>query len=94
MHQHCTSITITQDVVVSSIVSINSNSPLNQGQTLTIDASVTGGSLPLTYTWTGPNSFSGSTEDISIPNAQPANSGTYSLVVQGATVVPLFLRLM
>jgi len=55
-----------------------SNSPVCEGQTINLTA-VTVGSA--TYAWTGPNSFSSSTEDPSISNATAANAGTYSLTV-------------
>lgn len=65
------------DLPVISLAASN----VNHGQTLTIDATVNGGTGPYTYEWTGPNGYTGSTEDVSIANAQPVNSGTYILTV-------------
>jgi uncharacterized protein YjdB len=36
---------------------------------------------PLSYAWTGPNSFTATTQDVSIPDATFINRGTYSVVV-------------
>ena len=69
----------------SKIVTVNANptpnatnnGPLCVGSTLNIncDPSFT------TYSWTGPNGFTSSTKNNSIPNAQVINSGTYNLTV-------------
>ncbi len=56
------------------------NSPLCQGGTLVLAAS--GG---VTYNWTGPNGFTSTLPNPTIPNAQPVNSGTYNVTVTNAT---------
>ena len=58
-----------------------SASNVNHGQTLSIDATVTGGQSPYSFDWTGPNGYTGTDEDVSIANSQPVNSGTYTLTV-------------
>jgi gliding motility-associated-like protein len=51
-----------------------------EGQT--IDILVTSSADPLaTYQWSGPNSFTSNNQNIVIPSATPANSGSYSLTV-------------
>lgn len=42
----------------------------------TIAQTISGGTLPYTFTWTGPGSFSASTEDLSALAA-----GTYTMVL-------------
>ena len=48
---------------------------------LTITSTVTGGANPLTYSWVGPNGFTATTPDITIPSVTPADAGTYTLTV-------------
>ena len=49
------------------------------GSTGAIDATVTGGATPYLYTWTGPNGFTATTQDITALAA-----GTYTLVTRDA----------
>lgn len=49
------------------------------GDTLQFSAIPTGAS-PFTYSWTGPN-FTSTLQTVTIANAQPSNSGTYSVTV-------------
>jgi gliding motility-associated-like protein len=77
----CSSPQVTINVTVNptpAAPTVGSNSPLCAGQTLNLTANTIAGA---TYTWTGPNSFSSSLEDPSIPLATTAASGTYSLTV-------------
>ncbi|AMM50686.1 hypothetical protein TH61_05150 [Rufibacter sp. DG15C] len=58
--------------------SITSNSGICAGSTLTLTAGrITGA----TYAWTGPNGFSAAGQAVSIPNAETAASGIYTLTV-------------
>lgn len=54
----------------------SSNSPICQGSTLTLDASVVANA---TYNWTGPSAFASSSQNTSLAGALPANSGVYSV---------------
>ncbi|MCX7744303.1 MAG: gliding motility-associated C-terminal domain-containing protein [Flavobacteriales bacterium] len=76
----CTN-TATTTVVVSPdlVVSINSNSPICVGSTLTL-TSMPGSS----HQWTGPASFNSSVENPSINNVTLANAGTYTVIVTNA----------
>src|SRR5690606_37371920 len=56
---------------------VSSNSPQCQGQTLNLSVA---GALGTTYSWTGPNNFSSSSQNPPIPNVQLAASVTYSVV--------------
>ncbi len=58
---------------------IISNSPVCIGQTITLQG--TGGG---SYSWSGPNSFSSTLQNPSIPNAQTLNGGTYTVTVTDA----------
>lgn len=73
--------TISTTVVIYPlpIATISSNTPVCQGNTLFMTSS--GG---LSYLWTGPDSFSDTTQNPVIPNAQPSASGTYTVLVTGA----------
>jgi gliding motility-associated-like protein len=51
------------------------NGPLCVGATLTLTASNTG----TTYSWTGPNTFTSSTQNPSVTNITSANAGVYSV---------------
>jgi gliding motility-associated-like protein len=65
-----------------------SNSPLCSGQTLSLNV-VHNATTATTFTWTGPNSFSSTTQSPVFANAQPSVSGVYTVVVepQGSCVV-------
>jgi predicted outer membrane repeat protein len=54
------------------------NGPISAGQTLNLTASTITGA---TYSWTGPNGFSSSLQNPTIPDATPAASGIYSVTV-------------
>jgi gliding motility-associated-like protein len=61
---------------------ISSNSPLCAGDTLQLTATGGGG---LIYLWSGPNGFSSTLQNPTIPNVSEAdNQGTYTLQVQNA----------
>jgi len=77
----CTSNVVVGNLTTPSVPAtpiFTSPSTLCSGNTLTLDAPTV---TNATYVWSGPNSFSASTEDISIPNATATNGGTYSLYV-------------
>jgi gliding motility-associated-like protein len=58
--------------------SVSSNSPVCLGSTLTLSAGTVAGA---TYSWTGPNGFTASTQNTSVPNMTSAEAGTYSVTV-------------
>lgn len=55
-------------------VTSSSNSPICPGQTLNLQSSPNG---LVSYTWSGPNGFSATTQNPTLTNAQPINSGLY-----------------
>ena len=61
-----------------SVPIFSSNSPVCEGQTITINANQING---VTYQWTGPGSFSSGQQNVTINNATPSDAGTYTLVV-------------
>jgi len=61
---------------------LSANSPLCAGQTLSLVA-VSSPSTGLTYTWTGPNSYSSTTQNPVISNAPPSASGIYTMNTSG-----------
>ncbi|OFX37699.1 MAG: hypothetical protein A2X08_10060 [Bacteroidetes bacterium GWA2_32_17] len=83
----CTSIAGTTIVVVNPIPAapiVGNNGPLCEGQTLNLTASDVIGA---TYSWTGPNGFSSSLQNPSIPNVTLAELGDYlvTVTVNGCT---------
>ena len=69
----------TINVVVNSIPAAPvavSNAPICQGQTLNLNASTIAGA---TYTWTGPNTFTSTVQNPSIPGITLAGAGVYSV---------------
>ncbi|HLG02873.1 MAG TPA: T9SS type A sorting domain-containing protein, partial [Bacteroidia bacterium] len=71
------SVTVSVDAPPAAPVA-TSNSPVCAGSTLNLFADpVPGGS----YQWTGPNGFTASLQNISVPNVSSSFSGTYSVTV-------------
>jgi PKD repeat protein len=75
----CTSPAATTVVVVNALPSAptaGSNSPVCAGSTINLTATTVAGA---TYSWTGPSTFSSSTQNPSRPSATAAMAGTYSV---------------
>ncbi len=66
---------------VTMSVAPTTNSPLCAGSTLNLTANITAGNSPFTYSWTGPNSYTSSSQNPSIASTVAANAGAYSLTV-------------
>ncbi len=71
----------------ASAPAASSNGPICAGATLQLSAATVAGA---TYSWTGPNGFTSSAQNPSIPGATTAASGTYSVsvTVSGCTSDP------
>ncbi|WP_348811762.1 T9SS type B sorting domain-containing protein [Flavobacterium maritimum] len=67
-----------KESVMLGIPKIESNSPVCIGKTLELKAS--GGT---NYAWTGPNGFTSTDQNPTIPNATAVNSGEYSCLITG-----------
>ncbi len=76
----CQSAPATTTVVVNKTPTptATSNSPICEGATLSFTVTTYGSA---TYTWTGPNGFTSTDQNPTIPNATTAASGTYSVYV-------------
>lgn len=84
----CTSAPGTVTVVVNSAPAaptLGSNSPICAGSTLNLTSNFVAGA---TYSWTGPNGFTSSLQNPTIPNATTAATGTYSLVINNGCNSP------
>ena len=57
---------------------VSSNSPICTGETLELFSDPVSGA---TYNWTGPNGFTSTQQNPTVPNAQPSMSGNYQLTV-------------
>ena len=62
-----------------AIPTTTNNSPICAGDTLKITSNST--TSGVSYSWTGPNSYSSTSQNITIPNSGTSNSGTYNLTV-------------
>jgi len=77
----CTSAAGTVSVTVNetpAVPTAGSNSPICTGNTLNLTSSTTTAGV-ITYTWTGPNGFSNSTQNPSVNNVVLADAGTYQV---------------
>jgi hypothetical protein len=77
----CTAVSAATAVTVNPIPAAptaTNNGPICNGSALNLAASVVAGA---TYSWTGPNSFTSSVQNPSIPAATVAASGIYSVTV-------------
>jgi fibronectin type 3 domain-containing protein len=75
----CTSVPATTSATVNATPpapTAGNNGPLCEGSTLNLTASTVPGA---TYSWTGPNGFTSTSQNPSIANATAAASGTYSV---------------
>ncbi|CDK30397.1 Immunoglobulin-like repeats containing protein [Candidatus Babela massiliensis] len=62
----------------------NEQSPICSGGTLSLVACPSNGSVPYTFSWTGPNGFNSDYQLIVIDNVSSLNSGTYYVTVTDA----------
>ncbi len=66
-------------------VALTSNGTICANNTIQLIGSASGGSgSPYTYSWSGPNSFTSTTQSPTITNAQPVATGSYCLTVSDA----------
>ncbi|MBL7777910.1 MAG: tandem-95 repeat protein, partial [Chitinophagales bacterium] len=80
----CTATASTPAVTVNEtpVVSAFSSSPSYcTGSTIQLNSTVTGGTTPYTFVWSGPATYSASTQNPTRVNAQPIHSGVYSVTV-------------
>ncbi len=59
----------------------SSNSPVAGGSTINLSASATGITTGATYSWTGPNGFTSSQQNPTIPSATLAADGNYTVTI-------------
>lgn len=79
----CPSVTRSRSVVVNvtPVVTPGSNSPVCQGNSISLTTPAVSGA---TYSWTGPASFVSTAQNPSISNAQITRTGIYTLVVNSS----------
>lgn len=58
-----------------------SNSPILLNGTINLTSTVAGGTIPYTYSWSGPSAYTSAAANPSIASAQPTNGGVYSITV-------------
>jgi hypothetical protein len=79
----------TTSPAISNVVA-SSNSTLCSGNTLSLNLTYTSQCSP-SYTWAGPNAFTSNSQNPTISNAQPINSGSYTVTVSCGTACPVSL---
>ncbi len=68
-----------------AITAIGNNGPVCEGSALTLQSTLSGGAMPYSYSWTGPNGFTATTEDPSVATMADVNvAGTYVLGITDA----------
>ncbi len=67
-----------------SITSVSNGGVICSGNTLTLSSAATGGTGSLSYSWSGPGSYTSSLQNTSITAAPATASGVYSLTVTDA----------
>lgn len=75
-------VAVTEPSAIS--VTPSSNAPICVGNTLLLTSSVTGGTTPYSYSWTGPAGFSSTAANPTITSVTASHAGTYTLVVTDA----------
>ncbi|MFD1141386.1 gliding motility-associated C-terminal domain-containing protein [Larkinella insperata] len=78
---NCTAIASTT-ALVGTLPTAGCTSPVCEGETIRLSATSGGTS----YQWYGPNGFTSSLQNPTIPNATAANAGSYTVVVTGTTI--------
>ncbi len=84
---NCTSPAGTVNVVINqtpATPTVTSNAPICSNENLNLTAATSTAGV-MTYAWTGPNSFSSTTQNPTINNATTAASGTYNVVATATT---------
>ncbi|MCC6725909.1 MAG: hypothetical protein IT258_15480, partial [Saprospiraceae bacterium] len=74
---------VTVSVAPAPVATVSSNSPVCEGSTITLLE--TGGSPGITWVWSGPNNFSSTLQNPTIPNASALNAGQYSVTVSNGS---------
>ena len=77
------SVTITEPSVALSVVA-SSNSPVCSNASLNLVANGSGGTIPYTFSWTGPNAFTSTVQSPTIVNPPVAASGNYTVTIKDA----------
>jgi|GEM_PF-1798939 len=62
-------------------ITASGNTPVCTGTAINLTATVTGGSSPYTYSWTGPSSYTSTSQNPVISNAAAGNTGVYTVTV-------------
>ncbi|ESU28541.1 hypothetical protein FLJC2902T_19140 [Flavobacterium limnosediminis JC2902] len=69
---------------------ITNNGPICEGTTLNLTAETM--TTATTYSWTGPNGFTSTDQNPTIPSVTPAASGTYSVTITTQSCTPTVLN--
>src|SRR6202007_179650 len=84
----CTSAAGTTNVVVNAIPATptaSNGGPYCEGNTIALFTPTVAGA---TYSWTGPNGFTSTQQNPTVPNATTADAGTYSVTIAATSCPP------
>jgi PKD-like domain len=70
--------------------SVVSNSPVCAGNSINLSATPPPNGGPFSYSWTGPNGFTSSTQNPTITNSAQANAGQYTVVLNSSSLSVTF----
>lgn len=74
-------VTLTVAPPMTATASASPATTVCEGTSETFSATPTGGIAPYTYAWTGPNSFTSTSQNPNIPSISTAGAGTYTCVI-------------
>lgn len=78
--QECVNVTLTDPA--PSAITVSNTGSYCEGETIQLNTTTLSGAI---YTWTGPNGFTSSLSNPTIPNATIVNAGTYNLTITGTS---------
>lgn len=67
-----------------TLSSIGNSGPVCTGTTLSLSSSVSGGTTPYAFSWSGPSSYTSSVQNPSVPGVTPSSAGVYTLALTDA----------
>ncbi len=74
-------ITVPSQLTISSI---GNSGPVCTGATLSLSSSVSGGTSPYSFSWSGPSSFTSTVQNPSVPSVTASSAGVYTLALTDA----------
>ncbi len=67
-----------------TIASVGNSGPVCTGSTLSLSSSVSGGTSPYSFSWSGPSSYTSSVQNPTVPAVTASSAGVYTLTLTDA----------